>query len=125
MAWRTKDPSARAERKWRQIIDEWRDSGLSAREFCEKTGLKSHKTLYVWSSKLNKIDADPSTSDAFVPSAFVPVEVIHDDKESVDAEMEPETIDVHLACGDVICVPPGCNMQQFRQIVAILRKEWQ
>lgn len=125
MARRTKHPSARVQRKWRRIVDEWRDSGLSAREFCEKKGLKSHKTLHVWSSKLNKIDANPATSGEFVASAFVPVEVIHNDEETVEAEMAPETIDVHLACGDVICVPHGCDMQQLSQIVAILRKEWQ
>ena len=125
MARRTKHPSARAERKWRRIVDEWRGSGLSAREFCEKNGLKSYKTLHVWSSKLNKIDGNPATNGEFVPSAFVPVEVIHDAEETVEAEMEPETIDVYLACGDVICVPQGCDMHQFSQIVAMLRKEWQ
>jgi hypothetical protein len=78
----------------------------------------------VWSSKLNKIDANPATNGAFVSSAFVPVEVIHDE-ETVEAEIEPETIDVHLASGDVICVPRGCDMQQVSQLVAILRKEWQ
>ncbi len=124
MARHTKDSSARALRKWRRLVQEWRGSGLSAREFCEKNGLKSYKTLHVWSSKLNKIDANPATSGAFVPSAFVPVEVIHDE-DTVEAGMEPETIDVHLACGDVICVPQGCDMQQVSQLVAILRKEWQ
>lgn len=125
MARRTKHPSARVQRKWRRIVDEWRGSGLSAREFCEKRGLKSHRTLHVWSSKLNKIDVNPATNGEVVASAFVPVEVITDDEETVEAEMEPETIDVHLACGDVICVPQGCDMQQVAQIVAILRKEWQ
>jgi len=124
MAWRTKHPSARALRKWRRIVDEWRGSGLTAREFCKTKGLKSYKTLHVWSSKLNKIDANPVPNGEFVPSAFVPVEVIHHD-ETVDAEMQPETIDVHLACGDVICVPRGCDMQQVSQLIAILRKEWQ
>jgi hypothetical protein len=125
MARRTKYPSARALRKWRRIVGEWRGSGLSARKFCEKNGLKSYKTLHVWSSKLNKIDANPAKNGEFVQSAFVPVEVIHDDEETIEAETEPETIDVHLACGDVICVPRGCDMQQVAQIVAILRKEWQ
>lgn len=37
----------------------------------------------------------------------------------------PETIDVYFACGDVICVPQGSDLQQFSQIVAILRKECQ
>ncbi|HRI68281.1 MAG TPA: hypothetical protein PK156_28825, partial [Polyangium sp.] len=60
----------------------------------------------------------------YVPPTFVPVEVLEQPEEEIE-EWEPETIDVHLACGDVICVPQGCDMQQFSQIVAILRKEWQ
>jgi hypothetical protein len=125
MARRTQHPSTQAVRKWRHIVEEWRGSGLSAREFCEKRGLKSHKTLHVWSSKLNKIDANPATNGEFVSPTFVPIEVIHDDEEKVDADMRPETIDVYLACGDMICVPRGCDMQQLSQIVTILRKEWQ
>ena len=124
MARRIQHPSTQAVRKWRRIVDEWRGSGLSAREFCEKNGLKSYKTLHVWSSKLNKMDANPAPNSEFVAPAFVPVEVIYHD-DTVDADTQPETIDVHLACGDVICVPHGCDMQQISQIVAILRKEWQ
>lgn len=115
----------RVQRKWRRIVDEWRGSGLSAREYCEKNGLESHKTLHVWSSTLNKIDANSATTGEFVQSAFVPVEVIHRDEETAAMELEPETIDVYLAGGDVVCVPRGFDMQQFSHVVAILRKEWQ
>lgn len=125
MARRTKHRSTRAEQKWRRIVDEWRGSGLSAREFCEKNGLKTYKTLHVWSSKLNKMDANPTQGGEFVSAAFVPVEVIRNNEETAKAEVEPETIDVYLACGDVISVPRGSDMQQVAQIVAILRKEWQ
>jgi hypothetical protein len=122
MARQTKEPSTRVVRKWRTLIAEWRGSGLTAREFCETKGLKSHKTLHVWSSKLNRIDAELEANREIVRPRFLPVEVIEHAK--TDA-LEPETIDVHLACGDVICVSRGCNMQQVAQIVAILRKEWQ
>lgn len=108
--------------KWRRLVAEWRDSGLSAREFCEKKGLKSHKTLHVWSSKLNKIDADPEVQAE--KASFVAVQVINDEK-AVDAEIESPTIDVYLAGGDVVCVPRACDMQQVSQLMAILRREWQ
>ncbi|HRI70853.1 MAG TPA: hypothetical protein PK156_41755, partial [Polyangium sp.] len=57
MARRTKTRLTRAECKWRCIMDEWRDSGLSGPEFCKSKGLNV-KTLHVWSSKLRKIDAE-------------------------------------------------------------------
>lgn len=110
----------RTERKWRALVAEWRDSGLTARDFCKTKGLKSHKTLHVWSSKLNKIDADPEAQDEF--ASFVPVKVIGNEKA---VEIESATIDVYLVSGDVVCVPRGCEMQQVSQLVAILRREWQ
>jgi hypothetical protein len=122
MARRTKHPSTQAVRKWRRIVDEWRGSGLSAREFCENKGLGSHKTLHVWSSKLNKIDAAPEGQAE--NASFVAVQVINDEN-AIDVEIEPQTIDVYLAGGDVVCVPRGSDMQQVSQLVAILRREWQ
>ncbi len=35
MAQQTKHPSTQAIRKWSTLIAEWRESGLTAREFCE------------------------------------------------------------------------------------------
>lgn len=122
MARRIQQPSTQAVCKWRRIVDEWRGSGLTAREFCENKGLGSHKTLHVWSSKLNKIDAVPEGQAE--KASFVAVQVI-DDKIAEEVEIEPQTIDVYLAGGDVVCVPRGCDMQQISQLVAILRKEWQ
>ena len=122
MARRTEHPSTRAERKWRRIVDEWRGSGLTAREFCETKGLKSHKTLHVWSSKLNKIDAMAEADAAIVRPKFLQLEVVDNAKTDV---LGSETIDVVLAGGDMVSIPRGCDMQQVSQLVAILRKEWQ
>lgn len=122
MARHPKHPSTRVVRKWRTLVAEWRDSGMTAREFCETKGLKSHKTLHVWSSKLNKIDAVVEANGAIVRPKLLPLEVIDNAKTEV---LESETIDIVLAGGDMVCVPRGSDMQQLSQIVAILRKEWQ
>jgi len=122
MAQQTKHPSTRVVRKWRTLVAEWRDSGLTAREFCETKGLKSHKTLHVWSSKLNKIDAMAEADAAIVRPKFLQLEVVDNAKTDV---LGSETIDVVLAGGDMVSIPRGCDMQQVSQLVAILRKEWQ
>ncbi|HRI71069.1 MAG TPA: hypothetical protein PK156_42850 [Polyangium sp.] len=124
MARRTKHRLTLAECKWRTIIAEWRDSGLSGPEFCEGKGLNVN-TLHVWSSKLKKMDAERAEAKEPPPPSFLPVEFIDEDDEDDEEWEELDTIDVHLASGDVICVPGDCDMQQVAQIVAILRKEWQ
>lgn len=113
--------SKRPASHWRKLILEWRSSGLSGREFCKNQGLNL-KSLHVWSSKLKKIDGNLAPSGEI--ATFLPVKVIEQENENAVAKIV-DTIDVYLACGDVICVPQGCDMQQFSQVVAILRKEWQ
>ncbi len=122
MAQQTKHPSTQAIRKWRKLVTEWRDSGLTAREFCETKGLKSYKTLHVWSSKLNKIDGVAEAGTEIVRPKFLPLEIVDSAKDDV---VESATIDVVLAGGDMVSIPCGCDMQQVAQVVAILRKEWQ
>lgn len=122
MAQQTKHPSTQVVRKWRALVAEWRESGLTAREFCETKGLKSHKTLHVWSSKLNKLDAMVEANAEIVRPKFLQLEVVDNAKNDA---LGSETIDVVLAGGDMVCIPRGCDMQQVSQLVAILRKEWQ
>ena len=122
MAQQTKHPSTQALRKWRKLVAEWRESGLTAREFCETKGLKSYKTLHVWSCKLNKIDAIAEAGTEIVRPKFLPLEIVDSAKNDV---AESATIDVILAGGDMVSIPRGCDMQQVAQVVAILRKEWQ
>jgi hypothetical protein len=122
MAQQTKHPSTQALRKWRKLVTEWRESGLTAREFCETKGLKSYKTLHVWSSKLNKIDGVAEAGTEIVRPKFLPLEIVDSAKNDV---VESATIDVILAGGDMVSIPRGCDMQQVAQVVAILRKEWQ
>lgn len=122
MAQQTKHPSTQALRKWRKLVTEWRESGLTAREFCETKGLKSYKTLHVWSSKLNKIDAVAEAGTEIVRPKFLPLEIVDSAKNDV---VESATIDVILAGGDMVSIPRGSDMQQVAQVVAILRKEWQ
>jgi hypothetical protein len=60
MARRTKHRLSLIECRWRGIIAEWRESGLSAPQFCDGKAFTAKK-LYVWSSRLNRIDAHEKT----------------------------------------------------------------
>ena len=45
---------------WRQGVEEWRASGLTARRFCEERGL-NRRTLSRWSARLRPEAASPSS----------------------------------------------------------------
>jgi len=62
-------PNQKKRRRWQQIIEQWRKSGLSRREFCKRRGI-SPNTLDYYRYKLN---LDPQTK-APKTSPFIKVE---------------------------------------------------
>jgi len=58
------------EQQWRRRVAAWRESGRTAREFCETHGL-SVSALYSWRGVLKQRDRERSESE----SPFVAVEV--------------------------------------------------
>ena len=51
--------------QFRQIYDEWKQSGLSVQQYCENTGL-SESRFYCWKAKL-KADMLPAACGSFIP----------------------------------------------------------
>lgn len=74
------------EQRWRDLIREQRQSGLSIAEFCRKNGFSAN-SLYFWRKKL----AVDEPAKAFVPLAIV---------DSQGAEVE-------FPCGAILRLPPG------------------
>ena len=40
--------------QFRQLHEEWKQSGLSVQQYCEDTGLKESRFYYYWRSKLKQ-----------------------------------------------------------------------
>ena len=51
--------------QFRQIYDEWKQSGLSVQQYCENTGL-SESRFYYWKAKL-KAEMLPAACGSFIP----------------------------------------------------------
>lgn len=111
--------TTKTERRWRRIVEEWRSSGLLAREFATRKKI-SPGTLYWWSSRLGKQQSarGPDSPAATMPK-FLPVEIIEEAPRI--SQPPPATLEIVLPHGEVIRVPPGADLTQFRQVVAALR----
>ena len=51
--------------QFRQIHEDWKQSGLSVQQYCENTGLTESR-FYYWKSKL-KAESLPSACGSFIP----------------------------------------------------------
>jgi hypothetical protein len=107
--------------RWRRIVGEWRQSGLSAREFAECRGV-SAGMIYAWSSRLGKQDTGlPRATQARpeTPPRFLPVAIID---EAPPASQEPsDALEVVLPRGEVIRVSPGADLSHLGRVIAALR----
>jgi len=119
--------TAKAERRWRRIVENWRRSGLSAAAFGKRRGITAGM-IYVWSSRLKKKDA--VVAEATQPDTtlrFLPVEVI---KEAPTAyspramqDEHHDVLEIVLPRGVVIRVPPRADLSHLRRVVAALQEE--
>jgi hypothetical protein len=101
-----KPRDAGKERQWRQIIREWRQSGLSVRVFCARRGL-AQPSFYAWRRELVQRDAEQA--------AFVPVHVLGGARPAA-------TLEVVLEGGRTLRVASGFDPATLRQLLAVLEE---
>jgi hypothetical protein len=101
-----RDPAR--EQQWRELVSEWRASGLSVREFCSQRQLRE-ANFYSWRRELQQRDARPAPAS---PLAFVPVTVT-----STKAMVE-----VRCPSGHVVAVT-NADRDTLRQLFAALSAE--
>ena len=92
------------ERQWRSWIAQWQRSGLSVAAFCARHDLPT-ASFYAWRRTLQ--DRDDAAA------AFVPVRLVAD-------EVPARVLEVVLADGRVVRVPPGFDATTLRQLLALL-----
>ena len=97
------------EQEWRRWIAQWRASGLSVRDFCDRHGLAA-PSFYAWRRRLQQHAADPP--------AVVPVQVVADAPPA-----QATTLEVVLADGRVVRVVPGFDAATLRQLLTALEGE--
>jgi transposase len=99
---------ARKERQWRRWIRAWRTSGLSVKTFCARHALAQPR-FYFWRRELERRDASAAT--------FMPVHVVAEPSPCPDNALE-----ITLAGGRTVRVPPGFDAATLRQLLAVLEE---
>ena len=110
-----------ADLRWNALLDDFRRSGLTHAEFCERRGISIHsfrKHLYrVPAPKLTP--ANLPSSDA-AAAHFFPVTILPDPIPATAASRQP--IELLLGNGRRIAVAPGFDPQTLRQLIATVEE---
>jgi hypothetical protein len=106
-----RDPAK--EQRWRHLLDRWQRSGLSVRAFYQPQHL-AVPSFYAWRRTLRQRDG--LARPAGPPVTFLPVHVRADDTDR-DA---PPPLELVLANGRRLRIPPGYDDAQLRQLLRAL-----
>ena len=107
--------------RWNALLNDFRRSGLTQAEFCERRGISIHsfrKRLYhVPTPKpppANHLSSDGTTS------GFLPVTILPDPIPATVAARQP--LELLLGNGRRIAVAPGFDPRTLRQLIAVVEE---
>jgi transposase len=114
----TKQRDPRKERFWRRVVQEWRKSGLSVRQFCRLRDL-SEASLYAWRRTLRQRDAEAA------PTPFLPVRIVAEATPAAvaDADGLSTGLELLLGNGRRLRVGPGFDASTLRRLLTVLDEE--
>ena len=107
--------------RWNALLNDYRRSGLTQAEFCERRGISIHsfrKRLYRVSTPkptpANHLSSDGTTS------GFLPVTILPDPIPATAVSRQP--IELLLGNGRRIAVAPGFDPHTLRQLIALVEE---
>jgi hypothetical protein len=106
--------------RWNTLLNEFRRSGLTHAEFCQRRGISIHsfrKRLYQ-AAVPKPTPADPLFSDA--AAHFLPVTILPDPIPATAVSRQP--LELLLGKGRRIAVAPGFDPQTLRELIAIVEE---
>jgi len=119
--------SAAKEQSWREVIDGWRRSGGSVRQWCSQRQI-SEPSFYSWRRTLSERDSAAEREQPLprksrrksAPAAMIPVEIIPPSSQQQLAPLE-----ITLGGGIHLLVRAHCPAVLLREALAALRPERQ
>ena len=110
------------ERFWRRVVRQWRQSGLTVRDFCDEQRL-AEPSFYSWRRTIAERDQHAARTRrragngrADSRPTFVPVRVVP----ATSASSAP--LEIVLNQVRVVRVPPGFDAATLRQLLAVLEE---
>ena len=101
--------------QFRQLHEEWKQSGLSVQQYCENTGFKESR-FYYWRSKL-KEESLPTACGSFIPVKMSGKSSVY----SARSASAKALCEIEDPTGVVVRVTSDMTLDQLRQMVTLLR----
>jgi transposase-like protein len=107
------------ERSWRRLLQLWRQSGLTVRDFCARHAVQE-ASFYAWRRELARRDRQKATTTKSLAAprpaaAFVELAIAAD-------EPKPAAIEVVVAGGRLLRVRWGFDAELLRRLVRVLEE---
>ena len=98
---------------WQMVLETFKSSGLSVRQFCQKEGL-SEASFYTWRKKLTKSDesAEDEQKNAS-SSAFIEVSMPKND---------PAALELVLSSGNTLRISSGADSTTLNDVISVLKQ---
>jgi len=112
----TKQRDPRKERFWRRVVQQWRDSGLSVRQFCQLREL-SEASFYAWRRTLQQRGAQAA------PVPFLPVRIVPEPTSAAATDGLSSDLELLLGNGRRLRVGPAFDASTLRRLLAVLDEE--
>jgi transposase-like protein len=100
---------------WSRLIEQWRCSGRSVRDFCEHNGI-AIPSFYAWRRRLQQDATRPDVSQPPEAVTFLPVHV-----QPEPSDQEPP-LELVLANGRCLRIPPRFDANALRALLAVLEE---
>jgi hypothetical protein len=101
------------EQFWRQMVRQWRSSGLSIRDFCKDRHI-SEPSLYAWRRTIAQRDAEAAR--------FVPVQVIGEEKPVAATDGSGHGLELVLRAGRVLRIGPDFDEPTLQRLLPLLEE---
>ena len=101
--------------QFRQIYDDWKQSGLSVQQYCENTGLTESR-FYYWRAKI-QAESLPSSCGSFIPVKMSGKTSVCSAKNASGKAL----CEIEYPNGVVVRVTTDMTLDQLRQMVTLLR----
>ena len=99
---------------WQMVLDTFRSSGLSVRQFCKQEGL-SEASFYAWRRKLSKSQKSSTCNEQMLsePGSFIQVPVV---------QSESSCLELVLTSGHVLRIPSDIQRAYLSDVLSAVRQ---
>ena len=98
---------------WQMVLETFKSSGLSVRQFCQKEGL-SEPSFYSWRKKLAQADdAETDKQEKLSSSAFIEVSI---------PKNNPAALELVLNSGNTLRISSGADSTTLNDVISVLQQ---